>query len=74
MSTRDIIAAATHAHLDNCDCGTPSLYHYEIADAVIAAVRAMPVEGQAELIGGEVAYREPRSSGGGEYVTLEVRR
>jgi hypothetical protein len=27
---------------------------YEIADAVIAAVRAMPVEDQAELIGGTV--------------------
>jgi hypothetical protein len=54
MTTRDALAVALHAQADNCDCGTPSLYYLELADAVIAAVRALPVEDQADLIGGAV--------------------
>lgn len=49
MTARDTIAAAIHEHLDSCDCGTASLYHLEISDAAIGAIRGMPPDELAEL-------------------------
>jgi hypothetical protein len=44
MTARDTIAHALHRNCVKLNCLTPTDYDYADADAVIAAVRAMPVE------------------------------
>ena len=56
MNARDTIADALHRKCVKPGCSTATDWDYEDADAVIAAVRAMPVEDQAELIEGQVQH------------------
>jgi hypothetical protein len=76
MTARDTIAKtllyAVGVEPDSDDV-TALLDALPVADAVIAAVRAMPVEDQAELIGGTVTFREPREADA-EHFFVEVGR
>lgn len=65
MSARDVINEALAFHLTDHDydqgcalrCGYDGdARDVHLTDALIAAVRSMPVEDQAELIGGDVKY------------------
>jgi hypothetical protein len=53
VNARDTIAQVLHRKCVMPSCSGPTTRDYEDADAVIAAVRAMPVEDQADLIGAE---------------------
>jgi hypothetical protein len=58
MTAKDTIATNVHAawcrEPNHEDCDGVDEVDERVADAVIAAVRGLPVEDQAELIGGEV--------------------
>jgi hypothetical protein len=64
MTARDTIAEALRQRMLSSFDGRADSIGGFLADAVIAAVRAMPVEDQAELIGGVVdngtGYFAPR--------------
>jgi hypothetical protein len=63
MTARDTIATNVHAawcrEPNHEDCDGVDEVDERVADAVIAAVRGMPVEDQAELIGAEVTQTVP---------------
>jgi hypothetical protein len=75
MTARDTIATNVHAawcrEPNHEDCDGVDEVDERVADAVIAAVRGMPVEDQAELIGDWVAPGNVVASG---YSALAVKR
>jgi hypothetical protein len=65
MTARDTIATNVHAawcwEPNHEDCDGVDKVDERVADAVIAAVRAMPVEDQAQIIGASLVWRDGRT-------------